>query len=179
MPSNSPGRAKPKSKRTPKLILWPQRASVYRIEDRPPMRCPGDGTGTGSTDGSQHRTCKEWGDGNCCERCNNPVLEIQPGPATIKVGIPAAIVFRVYNLGMGDLVIYTFGRVDWGDSQQDWPIVNGAYVPLVHTYTTAGVWTIKAIAGAQFKYEWRHKGERRSCSYECCVDTAQQVEVVP
>jgi hypothetical protein len=53
---------------------------------------------------------------------------------------------------MGDYVIYTFGKVEWGDNSQTDILPWEHNVAFSHTYTTAVGYTIHAMFGAQFHF---------------------------
>jgi hypothetical protein len=75
--------------------------------------------------------------------------------------------FEVDHFGLGDAIIYMFGKVDWGDLSQTSATPFGRKITLSHSYQAAGTYTLHAMFAAQFKYDnsvW-------SGSYEACVDS--------
>jgi hypothetical protein len=118
--------------------------------------------------------CKELGGKSCCSRCNTPSYDIGPSVGQAKVGEPFKAHFRIRHLGVGDYVIYGFGKVDWGDNSQQDLLPVGQDIELAHTYDTAKKFTVHVMGGAQFKYQGNG-----SCSYECCTDNSIDVGVTP
>jgi hypothetical protein len=92
-----------------------------------------------------------------------------------NVNVPVTVNFDVEHFGSGDAIIYTFGKVDWGDNVQQEVKPFGQNIALTHTYTTKGQTTIRAMFGAQFKYQ----AAGQSGSYESCVDNSVNVRVIP
>jgi hypothetical protein len=118
--------------------------------------------------------CKELGGKPCCARCNGPSYDVGPQGGLGTVGQPFKVHLRIRHLGVGDYIIYSFGKIDWGDNSQQDVIPLGQDVELVHKYDTADKFTIHVMGGAQFKYQ----GDG-SCSYECCTDNTIPVTINP
>ncbi len=95
--------------------------------------------------------CKELGGKACCGRCNGPSYDVSPNSGAGKVGQPFTVHLRVRNLGVGDYVIYSFGKIDWGDNSQQDIMPWGKDVDLTHTYNSATGYTVRAMGGAQFE----------------------------
>jgi hypothetical protein len=146
--------------------------------DIPPASCAEWATQSSPQIQDPRTKCKVLGGAQLCYRVtgtHSGTYDIGPIVGQTKVGQPITVHFRVRNFGSGDSVIYSFGKVDWGDgSQQDIaPFV--ADIPLTHTYTSARLYTVNAMAGQQFKYQ----AGPTSGSYEGCVDKAIPMNVLP
>lgn len=140
------------------------------------------------------RKCKVLGGKALCDRvgysslgcCDPPyntglsgTLDIGPILGATPVNQPIPVNFRLRDFGSGDATIYVFGKVDWGDGQQEnlspWS-PNGQ--TLNHTYHAQRTFVINAMAGAQFKYS-TPQVNGVSGSYEACQDNSITVRVGP
>jgi hypothetical protein len=107
-------------------------------------------------------------------------FDIGPISCQTKVNHPITVYFRVRNLGSGDAVVYSFGKVDWGDNQQD-QIPDSIFlggVSLSHTYASQKTFVIHAMAGQQFKWSTPQVGGN-SGSCEMCQDNSIPVTITP
>jgi hypothetical protein len=125
--------------------------------------------------------CSGGASGNCGPPNNAGLAgtyDIGPVSGKTQVGQPITVYFRLRDFGSGDATVYNFGKVDWGDNQQQqlvpWP--NG--VPVSHTYYSQQRFVIHAMAGAQFKYSTPQVGGI-SGSYEGCQDNSIPVTITP
>ncbi|MGH9398635.1 MAG: hypothetical protein ACRD18_17530 [Terriglobia bacterium] len=101
--------------------------------------------------------------------------DIGPMEGEQKVGVPLTVHFRIRNFGSGDYVIYSFGKVDWGDNSQQDIVPFNVDVPLTHTYYSQRAYVIHAMGGQQFHYQ----NGPGSGSYEACVDNSIPVTITP
>jgi hypothetical protein len=129
--------------------------------------------------GSVGQKCKNLGGSNwCISRANGThagTYSIGLNQLNVaNVNVPVTVNFDVEHFGSGDAIIYTFGNVDWGDNAQQEVKPFGQNIALTHTYTTKGLTTIRAMFGAQFKYQ----AGALSGSYEACVDNSVNVKVI-
>jgi hypothetical protein len=107
-------------------------------------------------------------------------FDIGPISGQTKVNKPITVYFRVRNLGSGDEVIYSFGKIDWGDNvQESMPssiFLGGVSLP--HTYSSQRQFVIHAMAGQQYKWSTPQVGGN-SGSYEMCQDNSIPVTITP
>lgn len=133
--------------------------------------------------------CKVLGGARLCPRAGYPdflppipalagTLDIGPIAGKTQVNQPIPVFFRLRDFGSGDAVVYSFGKVDWGDGaqQQILPFLNG--VTISHTYHAQQTFIIHAMAGQQFKYSTPQVGGT-SGSYEACQDNSIPVTITP
>jgi hypothetical protein len=126
--------------------------------------------------------CKVLGGKNLCSRVTGihaGAYDIGPIDGVQHVGQPLTIHFRIRDFGSGDAVIYSFGKIDWGDNQQQDVLPFGFDIPVVHTYTSRKDFVIHAMGGAQFKYQGGDSTGSYSGSYEGCVDNSISVQITP
>jgi hypothetical protein len=153
----------------------------------PPASCPEWQTqSTPKFDYPPEKKCKILGGAHLCDRAGHPdylptnpalagTLDIGPISGKVQVDHPITVHFRLRDFGSGDLVVYSFGKLDWGDGAQEQLLPFGSGVPVTHTYKSQETFTIHAMAGQQFKYQ----GGSVSGSYEACQDNSIPVTVTP
>jgi hypothetical protein len=121
-----------------------------------------------------HSQCQDVNLGGkpCTGYCAGKKMEIGPNPILAVINVPTSVNFHATNNGGGNAVIQGGGAVFWGDNAVDPAPFNGTYT-YTHTWRTAGTFTIRATAQADFKYDGNG-----SCSYRCCVEGTATVRVV-
>lgn len=157
----------------------------------PPASCPEWQTqSTPTYSYPPGKKCKVLGGADLCWRAGYPdfgppnptyadTLDIGPISGKTQVKQPITVYFRLRDFGIGDAIVYVFGKVDWGDNTQNnlLPFApNG--VSMTHTYASRQTFVVHAMAGAQFKYSTPQVGGV-SGSYEACQDNSIQVTVTP
>jgi len=117
-----------------------------------------------------------------CDPPNNANLagtfDIGPISGKTQVNQPITVYFRLRDFGSGDAVVYTFGKVDWGDNVQEQLLPWGPGVSVSHTYHSQQKFIIHAMAGAQFTYS-TPQVDGTSGSYEGCQDNSIPVTITP
>lgn len=162
--------------------LWRFDKSILP-DDIPPASC--DEWATQSPPSSPVGSkCKVLGGTGLCDRASGihaGTYDIGPIDGQAKVGQSLTVHFRVRDFGSGDAIVYPFGKVDWGDNSQQGLGPFGYDVPLTHTYTSSRGYVIRAMFGAQFKYQGSptQTGPVISGSYEACVDGSIPVTITP
>ncbi len=147
-----------------------------RPADIPAASCAEWATQSSPQDQDPKAKCKVLGGDNLCYRITGSgTYDIGPVVGEAKVGQPITVHFRVRNFGSGDYVIYSFGKVDWGDGLQQDVVPFGVDVALTHTYSYGRLYIVNAMAGAQFKYQ----SGPTSGSYEGCVDNSLSMTIAP